>query len=91
MRGAEGAEERGTEGAEEVGSGEGCPLPVGVGFGEGLCPYPRNVCKIQVEFSHFAAFCEDYDSLRLMKFTKFKLLYLLQMSSSLSSRLVTLA
>ena len=73
MQGAEGAENRGAEGIKGVGSGEGMsPFPVGVGFGEGLCASPRNVCKMHVEFTHFVTFCEDYDSLRLTKFTKLK-------------------
>ena len=41
-----------------VGSGEEVsPSPVGVGFGEGMCPAPRNFCKMHVEFTNFAAFC----------------------------------
>ena len=71
MLGAEGAKKRGAEGAEGVGSGIS-PSPVGVGFEKGLCPSPRNLCKMHVEFPHFSAFCEDYDSLRLTKFTKLK-------------------
>ena len=52
--------------------GGGVPLPVGVRFGGGLCSSPRNFWKIHVEFTHFAEFCEDYNSLRLIKFTKLK-------------------
>ena len=62
MLGVEGAEEQGAEGAEVEGSAEGVsPSPVVAGFGEGLCLFPRNVCKIHVEFTHLAAFCEDYE------------------------------
>ena len=73
MRGAKGAEKRSIEGAEAGGVWGGVsPSPVGVGFGEGLCPFPRNFCKMHVEFTHFAASSEDYNSLRLSKFTKLK-------------------
>ena len=48
------------------------PSPVGVGFGERLCSSPRIFCEIHVEFTLFASFCEDYDSLILTKFTKLK-------------------
>ena len=91
MRGAEGVEERGTERAEERGakcaervrSGEGVfSSPFGVWFGEGHSPSTRSFYKIHVEFTHFAAFCEDYGSLRLTKFTKLNKLYLFKMSSS---------
>ena len=64
---------RGAQVADEMRSGEGVSSsPIGVGFWEGLCLSPRNFCKMHVEFTHFAAFCEDYDILRLTKFTKLK-------------------
>ena len=71
MRGAEGAEERGAKGAEGVGSGEGMSPPqLGWGLARG-CAHP-NFFLIHVQFTHLAAFCEDYNSLRLSKFTKLK-------------------
>ena len=38
----------------------------------GAVSSPRYFCKIHFEFTHFAAFCDDYDKLRLTKFTKLK-------------------
>ena len=50
---------RGAEDAEERGA-EGA---------EWSGVWGRNCCKMNVIFAHFAAFCEDYDSLRLMTLT----------------------
>ena len=70
MRVAESAEERGAEITGECGVWEGgVRSTVGVGFGGGLSPSPRNLCRIHVGFTNFSAFCEYYDSLRLTKFT----------------------
>ena len=69
MRGAEGADERGVEGARGGGL-EGVSTSVGLGFFEGLCSSPNFFSQIHVIIAHFAEFCEDYDSLRFMKFKK---------------------
>ena len=53
---------RGAEGDEERGADEGSVW--------GRCILPTKFCTIHVRFVQFAAFCEDYDSLRLMKFTE---------------------
>ena len=50
--------------------GKGVLLPSWSCVWEGLYPFPRNLCEIHVEFTNFAAFCEDYNSLRLTKFSK---------------------
>ena len=69
MRGAEGGEKQGAEGG---GSREGCPPPqLGWVWG-GAQALLRNFCKIHDNFTHFASFCEDYDSLRLTQLTKLK-------------------
>ena len=55
------------EGAQGGGVwGRSVPSPVGIWFGTRLYPFPRYLCKFHVEFTHFF---EDYDSLRLTKFT----------------------
>ena len=53
--------------------GGGPPPQLGWGLGRAV-PLPRNFSKMHVEFTHFAEFCEDGDSLRLTKFYQIKII-----------------
>ena len=71
MRGAQGAEKRGACGG--VGSEEQISPPqLGWGLGRGCAPTQEIFVKFTLNFIHFAEVCEDYDSLKLTKFTKLK-------------------
>ena len=51
------------------GLGRGIPCPFGVWFEEGLYPSPEHFVLIHVKYIHFAAFCENYNSLRMTIFS----------------------
>ena len=52
------------------GSGEGCPLPSGVGSGEGLCPSPEKKMKFSSCIAHFSVFYrKSYALYRMMTFS----------------------